>query len=177
MFSEKKTYTNYISWTNFDKHAHQRKWSDKMPFSGFTSATDKWKEEIAFKNNYLKDKFIRYEFYKDFLNYCLAEKLVPKGLILELEHTIGNYNQEFVDTCYAKLKSFWLTLMKDIASYCDEIIVQSKQNIRKTESNLKRETAKEVYFQIEETNEAKTKRLLKKQNASYFNISLKNWTA
>ena len=51
--------------------------------------------------------------------------------------------------------------MKDIASYCDEIIVQSKQNIRKTESNLKKETTKEVYFQIEETNEAKTKRLLK----------------
>ena len=67
--------------------------------------------------------------------------------------------------------------MKDIASYCDEIIVQSKQNIRKTESNLKKETTKEVYFQIEETNEAKTKRLLKKQNASYFNVSLKNWTA
>ena len=36
--------------------------------------------------------------------------------------------------------------MKDIASYCDEIIVQSKQNIRKTESSLKKETAKEVYF-------------------------------
>ena len=63
-----------------------------MLFLGFTSATDKWKEEIAFKNNYLKDKFIRYEFYKDFLSYCLAEKLVPKGLRLELEYTIGNYN-------------------------------------------------------------------------------------
>ena len=65
-----------------------------------------------------------------------------------------------------KIEIIFITLMKDIASYCDEIIVQSKQNIRKTESNLKKETAKEVYFQIEETNEAKTKRL--------FNVSLKN---
>ena len=34
----------------------------------------------------------------DFLNRCLADNLVPKGLRLELEPTINNYDQEFVDT-------------------------------------------------------------------------------
>ena len=50
--------------------------------------------------------------------------------------------------------------MKDIDSYCDKTIAQTKQNIRETETGIK---AKEEYFQIEETikaNEAKTKRLL-----------------
>ena len=97
------------------------------------------------------------------MSRCLAEKLAPKGLRLELEPTIRNYDQDFVDTWYTKLKSFSLTLMKDIASYCDKTIVQTKQNIRETETDLKSVTAKQEYFQIEETiktNEAKTKRLL-----------------
>ena len=96
------------------------------------------------------------------MNRCLAEKLVPKGLRLEFEPTIGNYDQEFVDTWYAKLKSFSLTLMKDIASYRDKTIAKTKQNIRETETDLKSATAKEEYFQIQETiktNEAKTKRI------------------
>ena len=112
---------------------------------------DKQKEKIALKFNHLKDKSIRYESHKDFLNHCLAEKLVPKCLRLELEPTIGKYDQEFVDTWYAKLKSYSLTLMKDIASYCDKTIVQTKQNIRETETNLKSVTAKGEYFQIEKT--------------------------
>ena len=32
-----------------------------------------------------------------------AEDLVPKGLKLELEPTIDNYDQEFVDMWYSKL--------------------------------------------------------------------------
>ena len=82
----------------------------------------------------------------DFLNRCLAEKLEPKGLRVELEPTIGNYDQEFIDTWYAKLKSFSLTLMKDFVNYCDKTILQTKQNIRKTETDLKNVRAKEEYF-------------------------------
>ena len=106
------------------------------------------------------------------MNRCLAEKLVPKGLRLEFEPTIGNYDQEFVDTWYAKLKSFSLTLMKDIASYRDKTIAKTKQNIRETETDLKSATAKEEYFQIQETiktNEAKTKRVLHQRKFKKFN--------
>ena len=123
----------------------------EMPFSGFTSSKDKQKENIALKRNRLKDKSIRYESHKDLLNRCLTEKLVPKGLRLELEPKVGNYDQEFVDTWYAKLKSFSLTLIKDIASYCDKTIAQTKQNIKETDTDLKSVAAKEEYFQIVET--------------------------
>ena len=104
------------------------------------------------------------------MNHCLAEKLVPKGLRLELEPVTGNYDQEHKDTWYAKLKSFSLTLTKDIASYCDKTIAQTKQHIRETATDLKNVTAKEEYFQIKElikTNVAKTmfQRKLKKFNS------------
>ena len=57
----------------------------------------------------------------------MAEKLVPKGLKLKLEPTIGNYDQEFVDTWYSKLKTFSLTLMKDIIAHCDKTIVKTEE--------------------------------------------------
>ena len=112
---------------------------------------------------------------KDFLNRCLAEKLVPKTLRLKLELKIGNYDQELIGTRDAKLKSFSLTLMEDIQSYCDKLLRKPKKNVRKTETDLKSVTAKEEYFQIQETiksNKVKTKRLL-----CSINVNLKNLTA
>ena len=117
-----------------------------VKLSGFTSSTDKQKEKIALKLNHLTDKSIRYESHKDFFNCYLAVKLVPNGLRLELELKFRNYDQEFVDTWYAKLKSFSLTPMKGIASYCDKTIAQTKQNIRETETDLKSVTTKKEYF-------------------------------
>ena len=93
------------------------------------------------------------------------------GLRLVLESSIGNYDQEFTDTWYAKLKSFSFTLMKNIVSYCDKTIAQTKQNIRQNDTDLKSLIAKE-YFQIEETmktNETKTKRLLHHRKFKIFN--------
>ena len=58
---------------------------------------------------------------------------------------------EFVDTWYVKLKSFSLALIKDISSCCDETISQTKQNIKETETDLKRVVEKEEYFKAEET--------------------------
>ena len=75
-------------------------------------SSDKNKEQIALKQNRLKDKAVRCKSHKDFLSQCIAEELVPKGLQLVLEPTIGNYDQEFVDTWHSKLKAFSLTLMK-----------------------------------------------------------------
>ena len=51
-------------------------------------------------------------------------------------------------------------------------LAKTKQNIRETETDLKSITAKEEYFQIEETikaNEAKTKRLLHQRKFKKFN--------
>ena len=140
----------------------------ETPVSEFTSSTNKKKEKIALKLNRLKDKYIRYESHEAFLNGCLAEKLVTKGLRLEFR----NCDQEFVDKWYAKLKLFLLILMKDITSYCDKTIAQTKQNFIKTETNRKNVTAKEEYFEIVETinnNEAKTKRFLHQRKFKKFN--------
>ena len=54
-----------------------------------------------------------------------------------MKPTIGNYNQEFVDMWYSKLKTS-LTLMKDIAAHCDKTIVKTEDSIKDTETHLKK---------------------------------------
>ena len=135
-------------------------------------SSDKNKEQIALKLNRLKDKAVRYKSHKDFLSRCIAEELAPKGLKLELEPTIGNYDQEFVDTWCSKLKTFSRTLMKDIVAHCDKTIVKTEDNIRDTETHLKNIKEREEYQIIEKTiknNEANTKHLLQQRKFKKFN--------
>ena len=76
-----------------------------------TPATNKNKEHIALKLNHLM-----YESHKNFLTSCIAKKLIRKGFKLELDSTIGNFDEEFVDEWYSKLKVFSRILMKNITT-------------------------------------------------------------
>ena len=54
----------------------------------------------------MKDKQARFASHKEFLTRPVAEDLVPKGLEVALEPTIGNHDQEFLDNWYSKQKQF-----------------------------------------------------------------------
>ena len=131
---------------------------------------EKNEEQIALKLNVIKDKAVR------FFSRCIAEEFVPKGLKLELEPTIGYYDQEFIDKWYSKLKTFSPTLMNDIVAHCDKTIVKTQDNIKDTETHLKNLTEREEYQCIEKpikNNEANTKQLLQQRKSKKFNY-LKN---
>ena len=99
--------------------------------------------------------------------------MVPKGFRLELVPTIRNYDLEFIETWYEKLKSFHLhwrrtSLLTAIKLLCKP----NKQNIWETLTDLENVTAKEEYFKIEEiirTNDAKTKHFLHQYKFKTFN--------
>ena len=65
-----------------------------------------------------------------------------------LEPTIGNHNQEFLDNWYSKLKQFSLSLMEDIAQFCDKTINITTQEITTTESSLKTSTKNNRFQEI-----------------------------
>ena len=92
---------------------------------------EKTSNYFAIKLNRLKDKQVRFESHKDFLSRCINEGLVPKGLELMLEPTIGNHDQNFLDNWYSKLKQFSLTLMHDIVKFCDKTISDTKTEKRR----------------------------------------------
>ena len=102
---------------------------------------------------------------------CIAEKLIPKGLKLVLEPTIGNFDQEFVDQWYSKLKGFSLILMKDIKTYREKTIKSTNESIN-TESILTNLTENQEFLNIEKilkTNEKATKRQLQQWKFKKFN--------
>ena len=117
------------------------------------------------KLNRLKDKAVRYKSHEDFLSPCNAQEPVPKGLKLELEPTIGKYDQEFADTWHPKL-------LKDILAHGDKTIVKTEDNIKDTETHLRNVTKREEHQSIEKAiknNEANTKHFLQQRKFKKFN--------
>ena len=84
-----------------------------------------------------------------FLTKCLEENVIPKIILLELEPTIGNHNQEFLDNWYGKLKTFSISMMEDIVTFCDKTLKSTKQEIANCENNLKSSMKKEEFNEIE----------------------------
>ena len=123
------------------------------------------------KLNRLKDKNARYQSHREFLSQCIESKLIPKGLKLELEPTIGNHDQEFLDMWYSNLQEFSLTLMKGIVKFCDKTS-ETAAYITSTEKALKQNMEKEEFQKIKETisrNEEATKRVQKQIKFKKFN--------
>ena len=135
---------------------------------------------LAIKLNRLKEKSARYTSHKEFLSQCIDNKLVPQGLSLTLEPTIGNYDQTFIDNWYSKLKDFSLNLMGDVVSFCDKTISETNNKIEQTETLLKQHLEKKEYDEIQKTitaNEASTKKLLHQRKfKKYNNLKYKSKT-
>ena len=52
-------------------------------------------DKIVIKLDRLQDKSTRYESHKEFLEKCIREKVIPDGLRVDVEPTIGNHDEEF----------------------------------------------------------------------------------
>ena len=121
------------------------------------------KEHLALKLNRLKEKSARYDSHKDFLSCCIKDCFIPKGLKLELEPTIGNFDQEFIDNRFSKRKDYSFDLMKDIIKFCDKAIAETKPAIQNIEAKLKASMEREEFSEIDKTTKTK------KQRSIYFN--------
>ena len=86
---------------------------------------------------------------------CITEKLIPKGLKLELEPTIGNFDPGFVEEWYSKLKGFSLILVKDITTYCEKTIKSTNESIKNTEATLRNVTGNQEFRDIDQNIENK----------------------
>ena len=83
-------------------------------------------EHLALKLNRLIKKSARYEFHKQFFHTMPKNYLVPNGLKLELEPINGNFVQEFIDNWFLKLKDHSFDLMKDIITFCNKTMTETK---------------------------------------------------
>ena len=99
----------------------------------------------------MRVKSAQYNSHKDFPHRCIQEKLVPKGLELNLEPTIGIYDKEFIDNSYFILKDFSLIVMKQIVTYCKKTKEKTQTSITEIEATLKQQLKKADYAETKKT--------------------------
>ena len=96
----------------------------------------------------MKDKNALCQSHREFLSQYIESKLIPKGFKLELEPTIKNHDQEFLDTWYSILQEFSLTLRKGIVKFCDKTMSETAAHINSTENALKQNMEKEEFQKL-----------------------------
>ena len=68
----------------------------------------------------MRDKADRYDSHIEFLKDCHKTKVIPKGLRIDVEPSIGNNDEDFCNKWFSRLEEFSLTLISDIISYCEQ---------------------------------------------------------
>ena len=120
----------------------------------------------------LRNKEERYDSHITFLKDCIAIKRIPKGLVINLEPSIGNNDEEFLAKWYQRLEEFSMIMMKDVIDYSERIKAETKEKVTTEQESLrtsmKPEDFKEVSH-IMDQNSAERKRALQTTKRKKFN--------
>ena len=129
--------------------------SDEEPSIGRSSSTqtvieigeDRQRRTYA-KLSRLKDKTLRYESHKDFLEKCIKDKGIPEGLRIHVEPSIGNHDDEFLAMWYCKHEGYSLDLTQEITNFCEKMLAKTAIEIKEKEQQLKATTTKAKYKEM-----------------------------
>ena len=104
---------------------------------------------------------------------------MPNGLKLELEPTICNHDDDFLNNWYKNLQQYSLDFVKDVATFCDTTITCLASEIQNTENELQHILEKDIYQDIQnttKTNQTTRDRSLKQRKLKKFNQTKVNST-
>ena len=91
---------------------------------------------------------------------------------LELERTIGNHDEDFLNNWYKKPQQYSLHFVKDVATFCNTTITCLTNEIQNTENKLQHILEKDTYQEIQNTintNQTIRDRSLKQRKLKKFN--------
>ena len=117
------------------------------------------KEKIALKLNNLNDKKSRYESHKTFLSKCHRDKIIPHGLSVYVEPSIGNQDEAFIETWHKYIQSFSLTLMSQVMTFCDKVNEEIEKTKVELQAKLDRNEREEIISTLEKDEELNRKNL------------------
>ena len=121
----------------------------------------------------LKDKEDRYSSHIAFLKECIEANVIPKGLRIDLEPSIGNTDETFCEKWYKRLHEFSIILMKDVIEHSEAVETATAAKITTDTADLKKtlplEDQKEVFDQMTESGSKRRQRLAltKKKKLTY----------
>ena len=98
------------------------------------------------------DKVGRFESHAQVLRKCLEHKIVPKGLQVYVEPSIGNRDDEFLNKWHSRLEEFGRLLTTDVIEFSEKTIRVTKEEIKNTEIALKSQTDANQYKTLKSYN-------------------------
>ena len=124
----------------------------------------------------LCNKEDRYESHISFLKDCSNIKHIPKRLVIDLEPSIGNNDEEFCAKWYQRLEEFSLILMNNIIKYSEKVKQETSERanseLDKFQTNMTAEDYKEVCDTLHQNStERKQTLLLAKRKKFNSNIT------
>ena len=122
----------------------------------------------------LKDKSDRYSSHIQFLKDCKATKVIPKGLRIDIEPSIGNNDRDFCTKWFDRMQEFSLILMDDIIAYSEKVETETADRIAKESADLKAKMDpadwNEVSGYMDDNATARRKRLDASKKKKYYHL-------
>ena len=132
----------------------------------------------ARKLDRLFDKEARFQSHKEFLTRCLTGNVIPNGLRIELEPSIGNHDEDFLTKWNDKLIKFSKELTTDVIEFCDKTITETTNVIEETKTKLKDITDQEQESEISQTlllnQDTRKTNLKRNKDKKYYNLKYRN---
>ena len=107
-----------------------------IPIQGRKINNEEEIKKLSFRLDRFNNKKIRFLSHKEFLEKCFHDKLTPNGLKINLEPTIGNQNEEFVNQWYKIQDNCAKQLIKMTINFCETTIKETEHEIKEIDSKL-----------------------------------------
>ena len=127
-----------------------RSTAPREPMSAMTS------DQKAIKFERCEDKKARFESHKAFLTKCLQEDLVPNGLSVYVEPSIGNQDDEFLKQFFEIQKECSRKLMQLTLEYCHQTVGHCEKMSKKLDDELRAEMDNNKYTKIRDSVQEKS---------------------
>ena len=106
------------------------------------------KQTLAFKLDKLHDKVGRYESHVAFLTKCIDNNVTPNGLRVYVEPSIGNRDDEFLQSWHDDLDEFSKKLTRKVIEYSEKTVEKTKLEISETSEKLKALISEPAFTEI-----------------------------
>ena len=151
-----------------------------IPSNGRESPTGSNARYLVSKLDRLHDKKERYSSHRQFLQKCLDNDIVPNGLRLDLEPTIGNHDEEFLQNWYSKLEEYSKNFMKDVLAFCVKTNAETDETIKTVNAELQTAVEKTQYENVQATiiqnNTLRSHELQRRKNKKFYALKFKKET-
>ena len=122
----------------------------------------------------LNDKQARFESHKQFLERCITASVIPKGLQIELEPSIGNHNEEFLAKWNEKLTRFSRELTQDVIEFCGTTVAETATLISEAKEDLKQcaaaDQVKDINETLEKNQSDRTQQLRRNKDRKFYKL-------